>query len=1754
MSTPKFQDPPATGAKQGIASASRFFGLSAETVNNVVDAVEMGLRYFGLGDDHFVKNQPASFFRIWLHVGSARTQCPVVKEPQKSCSKHASTRRKLAAWKDGMRVARKELTTKVMSEVYDEVVEPFEYAYMRMHDIVHNKHHNALLGDRQRMNHYQRLMRRYTSKLARRGDHAEKIVRPLVRAVFSRVCIENGYAVPLLSVQGSLPKPPREPKVFAGPTITHIFLRELRDELQRKAAKERDRRIYKAQPKHQRLRDIHNERDKRNPAREPEDVECQGGVPQFATAFAVGVTTAAFVPLMRQLKRTVGHIGRAASSATRVTDGIANSFEAVANKLKEIFSHSLWMIPLGVSLYVFTRKSPPLVKLSVAAAAAAIFGPEIWKHVSGIFDKASDVEPQGMGFNSLSKLVSTLAIFSVFKGRFRGDYVGELIKRIALLPRLREGIEELSTWVFSAVECVVNWFRHFFGKERINLLQKTHEAFHKWQRDIDKDCKHLATCDPVTTTFVRDCMDHIVIGYGLKEQYRGHPMYRQVQEALMRIQHAIGPYKGVMQASNNFRFEPSLVMIQGKPGIGKTMLMQHFCITAMVRSGLIPAGTTTAEASAQIWQKGTSDFWNGYSCQKCIVMDDAFQPRVNSTDKENEYINIIRMIGSWAYPLNFADLESKGSIYFNSRLVVGTTNMRCLTAEAAIALNEPEAVIRRISHGLTLQLKPEYAIDGYLDHKKYSVEEQKCKGKCGLDAYPWYIWQVQKLNFATGQTVGEPYPLRQALTELIEDLKVRLSTYDDARNNLDHYVKNLMSDEPAPAPPAPAAEESPREVYGLVPIPEESEIQPSDVHVQAKGVDDASEFVDFDDIEEEEYRQFCADKGEYHVRTNFDNAEKIMIEKLREDAALVKMWLVNATVFATALCAATTAAWLAKEAVVGIFRVLKKLIGVPIAVVSAPIKAIGGHRERKRLQKELKSIESQSNVPQIKPTWHKHKSVVAQAGTAEISRNAYSNSYKLLLAGISESRSMGQVIFINDTLAVEPWHYRRDIQRSVDFGTLKLTDMITFVHVEQQNFTFSVSVDKYLGFTRSIFPERDVSFVNFTDVRAHRNIESNFINHADVPFVQGRDVRLDVYNTLTCRGAYGEHLIHNVAKPSVGVHLSFEARFGEVKVERYIKYKATTCMGDCGAPLSFVDASNFSGRSIIGFHVAGSAVESLGYSTIVTQEMIREARKNLGTINDLFVEDLSNRVVVQSGLDLPFPNPGSFLPICTVATPVTLNPRSSLTPIPGVFGAFGESTDLPAPMSKVFRDGLPVYPMEKALAGYATGVKIYEQKWIDQAVYLAFKPLVSLTKEDSRKLYTFDEAVKGAPPDKLRSIPRGTSAGYPYVTEVRNGKKEFFGFDDEVTVDSDMAIKLRARVELVLEEASKGNRLSHVFMDCLKDELRSAKKVEAVETRLLAASPLDYLVCFRMMFGAFITACMRNHTDIGMAPGINPYQNWGNLHDVLRQKGRRVFDGDFKAFDKSEMPCILGKFVDHINAWYDERPEDGGGGAKNNLIRRVLWLELIHSRHIGGLGGDQRYIYQWNKSLPSGHPCTTIANSLYALFCIIVAYICATRDLTGFWDHVMCVTYGDDNITSPSESVAAVFNQVTVAQHLKQQLDMTYTPGNKNDDWHETMDIEDSTFLKRGFFCENGRWCAPLDIESIRTMAYWNKGTKHLHRDLSSKLESMLMELSLHQQPVWDDFAPKIQKVMNKYDIVPRAAVTRENYRLLVSTEEDFWF
>lgn len=1427
----------------------------------------------------------------------------------------------------------------------------------------------------------------------------------------------------------------------------------------------------KSRPKAEREKAVKQARDKRSPV-------LQSGL------FLGGVLATAGLQVARAAKK----LFRKAEKTSEAFTGLAEKLGDFVQGLKKALGNALWRLPLAAVLcYVawMYRTRAAIVVPALSAALAAVAGPQLRDAIIEFFPRDEMRLQSGVLDDlksALPKVCAAAMVFSVL-GAGRRDVTSELGKRLSGIERLATGWEAFMKWTLKALEVSVNFLLSRFSDKRVTLLQDSAQPAHDWCKEVTKFvADDIARGDevPLNPKRIDELVKLVVRGSEFKTIYHGTPMERVIAEHLQVAMVALMPYQGSLTARNNFRVEPVMMMLYGRPGIGKTLLAMQIASAVMLVSGLAGENPTKEDVLREVWQKGNSEYWNGYCGQSVLVMDDAFQSRADLADKENDYMSIIRMVSSWSFPLNFADLASKGKIYFGSKFIYGTTNLRSINSEARIVIQEPSAVLRRIRYPLALRVISEYLNSNQeLDYDKFRTALATCqKEGAGMERFPWFIWEVATHDYETGFTGSDWRPLGEVVLEIGRSIKARIEEHDQARSLLDDFITGFKF-----------------QSQGESIVSEDVRVAHANLVTRARSMMGAC-WKDINDM--------------------------------RRDASLVKR----------ALGAFLTGA-IGGLAIVAV----KALLSGFWTLITGIFGAVTGRNKLK--------LHSNRPATSIRVQTRKVK---AQAGAIELQstdegvlHKVYENGYKMhTVLESGKTYIFGTVTFIGDTLAMFPKHFYDEVSYKINSGELAPDRLINFRHATVPGHNFTLSAKNFVSGEAYAVEGTDVMFYKFKEVRAHRNIVAHFLTEKDIDHVKGRDARLDIIDIDSDNAVVPTNKRRQLWVPQVKYVRELKADYAQLG--RCFEYRACTTGGDCGAPLTLMNGASFAGRAIMGFHNAGSVWRGIGISCIITREMVDAALTSMGVIKDRFEEDLVTRgvLVSQAGLELPFEGNNSFLPIGKASRPVN-RPSKTKYYVTKHWGSLGEHKLRPAPLSAVYRNGVLVEPMINALKPYATPVRTYEQAWLKQAVHVALTPAFEITRNRSRRIYTFEEAVLGIPEAKFRAIPRGTSAGYPYSLDATAGKKDFFGDKADYDLTSDIALMLRARVDDIITAARRNERLSHVFTDFLKDELRTEAKVEAVATRLISAAPLDYTIAWRMYHGAFTTAIMENSVVTGMAPGVSSTSEWDKVARMVTAKGPQLFDGDFKSFDASEQVSIFVEICEAVNRWYDD-------GEENARIRRVLWLDLYHSRHIGGVGNRTDIIYQWNKSLPSGHPFTTIVNSIYSLTLIVGSYISITGDTIGFWKNVSAVTYGDDNVVNPSEEIADVFNQQTVAEAMMREFGVVYTSGQKDGELHTTFDISKATFLKRRFVYEDGHWLAPLELESFLYTHYWWKNTKNEKDKLPDVLENALEELSLHDSKTWNAYAGQLEKLLLEERGYTAAVVEQSEYRKLVLARSDNWY
>jgi hypothetical protein len=753
------------------------------------------------------------------------------------------------------------------------------------------------------------------------------------------------------------------------------------------------------------------------------------------------------------------------------------------------------------------------------------------------------------------------------------------------------------------------------------------------------------------------------------------------------------------------------------------------------------------------------------------------------------------------------------------------------------------------------------------------------------------------------------------------------------------------------------------------------------------------------------------------------------------------------------------------------------------------------------------------------------------------------NTYKVCLTipGSTKVDALGSGFFLYDRVFLMPLHFRKTIEDHY----LQYPDCDIKLASVVDNKVKVFSMDEFRAFKTHEVPGNDVWCINMTikdlpegskakGVEPHAHIKRLMSMHTMRQMVSGAEVNCHITNVLN-QGVLSWPYKDKILSGQVSgfSRRTYDSNLGELTFAIDTTYKANA--GDCGAPVLLHNTTRTSGVHLLGFHVAADKTSGRGIVAPITadlmesiqrvfpidKQVVRAADKDLGPLE---LKDATAQV-----FDKEFGSQIRYLGSWRLKIPS--NPVVKIVQTPLFNKILGKDTRIPIKLTPfVNSEGERINPYNNALRNYAKDIPIED---IDDTVHdacgsEAWSKIQDLTKYESRAMFTFEEAILGVP-GIMSGIPRDTAAGFPYNL-VGSGKKAVLGNDANIDFDSVEMLLLRARVSYLEECYSKGERPDVYYMDFLKHEVREEEKVMAGKARLVSACPIDYLVLWRMYFGAYMNAVVKHSPNTGVAVGINVYTSWSRVVGFLGETSiDNCFDGDFSAYDASLRPGPFKFMAKWINSWF-------GDEKYNQDVRIHMFEDLYNSRHAGQSDVDGRFtpLYEMLRSLPSGHPFTSIANSMYCLYIFSVAHYRITGSIR-FWDNARLVSYGDDNLTSVNNKIKDVFTLEAISKVLKDEFGMTLTRADKlvGQELCAARNITECTFLKRGFRYEAGEWRAPLELMSVVGGLNW---TSHaggfenpaLLEQIRSVSDTFPMELSLHPPKVWDEVYPRFAGVLRE--------------------------
>lgn len=579
-------------------------------------------------------------------------------------------------------------------------------------------------------------------------------------------------------------------------------------------------------------------------------------------------------------------------------------------------------------------------------------------------------------------------------------------------------------------------------------------------------------------------------------------------------------------------------------------------------------------------------------------------------------------------------------------------------------------------------------------------------------------------------------------------------------------------------------------------------------------------------------------------------------------------------------------------------------------------------------------------------------------------------------------------------------------------------------------------------------------------------------------------------------------------------------------------YTALTAPGDCGA---LVSASFPTSERLVGIHTAARKFITVNKAVAfaLTQEflrsMIAKFDKNVNLDNPYDIADplkeISKKlsVEVNSCIDvkkLVTEGLPKFKDFMWISTDVLYNqPTGSklrTTVVHEDLKNNGFIKTMPAKLVPFIHEGEYKNPHDIARINYSNSSKAldpvvsnFTEKVIREKVFRTNPAVVQPFNEP--RVLTFRQAVMGTEGIEFENgKATSSSSGFPWSL-LGQSTSSIIGDKSEIDWTRPELIKLEQDVNSVIQEAKLNRRVTHPFIDCLKDEKRPIEKVLQGRTRQFNVSPLVLLLVCKMYFGDFLRHLCLNRLYNSNAVGMNPHVEWSSLMSNLNWPiFNKFIAGDFKNFDGKTHLQVLYFALDLAHHYYYNASKE------DRLVRTIIWEECTQHLHISKGG-----LYYTDGGNASGSFLTWYVNYIMNFYITYYVLRKKTRQEDISDDELASAVYsmyfGDDNLINVSDKLARLVSPAEFASGVEEYFGMKYTSEDKTELKDAYRTIWDVTFLKRAFSKVGPDIVCPIDMASIcETLGWQKKGATK--EEFLVRYDAVLCELALHGKDVFEKF------------------------------------
>lgn len=1179
--------------------------------------------------------------------------------------------------------------------------------------------------------------------------------------------------------------------------------------------------------------------------------------------------------------------------------------------------------------------------------------------------------------------------------------------------------------------------------------------------------------------------------------------------------------KGITTRGN--RIPPVIIQLYGRTEQGKSTMITTL-VLKLLKKIADEEGIELKDVELQdlfYARNVEQEFYDGYRQQLICVFDDFGQLRDSTTEPNPEFMEVIRTGNTFEYNLHMAKINEKDNTRFVSRIVILTTNAKKPQIESLIC---PEAFYRRIDCPYEVRFKEDRCYETQQGQRRRLRPEFTTTYDPNNQEFLSFDIETEK------HTDESPKTLDDVVEEAFGKYKRRFQ-FEKTRQEYDRKladslgyksVRNQMFGQTG-------------RIFDLATAKYDNYLKPGTL------LDKVQDFKARTTNNVSFYFQ--------QLRTHMESIE--YAEKLKQWKMKIKeIWSKHKPILLALSFLGIT---------LGTVALAKSYFGQQETITDERYNP-GPRTKRERyngraiVRREVKYAAGPNRTSKFHKELKAQSEVLDKNGLVITSSLARSSIYCMELIDDGHTRQLGSCIFVRGRVMLLPLHFIHHLEHcETSTAVIKISSCCS-----TKNISYTMTLSDFLNRAGPLCTDEniDLAYAIFTTAHDHKDITHHLsteeeqrkmtdiaINRVGYRFTDNSTI-LSTFHTDA------HHITRRFPEqPGATINVPYDNPDGTIdktktprKMTDYWRYTSPTTEGDCG---SIILANNkMVVHKILGMHVCGVSGQDDGYSTPIYKEdilclldQVEKEFKIAPPICDIKAEAQKLRYVGESEI-IGYSKEIHRTPPKTKLKQSPLHPDQT-------DHAWRESVKLPAILGTIkVRENENIEPNEpdgkfnpkryrlEKVCKPALHVDETLLREIRESYCAELDELMIHNSSDYKSLYTFEEAVLGiAGNPYLNSINRSTAAGYGWTPQKgKTGKQTWFGSDAEF--DLHLAGPVKERIQLAIDQAKQGNRIQHIFIDTLKDELKPIHKRH--KPRVFSACAQDYYILCRMFFMGATAWLTANRIDTGIAVGTNAYSSeWDKIVRHLHRCSEKIAAGDFEGFDATQTAQGLSETCEILNHLSQQLP---GYEPWHDDIRRLLYRDMVNSYHC-----DEDIIWMWTHSLPSGTFLTAMGNSLYLVLMIRYVFArCLTENgiikwtkhtkqiqtLRTYLRRLKVMTYGDDNLIALPDEFIDIFNQNTLPK-LFQEIGMIYTDEDKQENVNipDYRPIQQVSFLKRSFRVEPqlGRFVGPLTLDTVLETPYWLRSCVNENEIVKSNVEWAVAELALHDQGTFTYWTKKIR-------------------------------